>query len=66
MLQDILNAESINGLKMWLGKFKDIPPGKAVKQKDAVSILDWGDLSEQITGSMHGYIEEGRQGISNL
>lgn len=30
--QEVMEAESINELKMWLGKFMDSPPSQAVKQ----------------------------------
>lgn len=41
----------------------DIPLSKAVKQKDAVSISDLGNLLAKIAGNLQGYIEEGRQRI---
>lgn len=63
LLQDVMEAESINELKMWLDKFMDIPLSKAVKQKDAVSISDLGNLLAKIAGNLQGYIEEGRQRI---
>jgi len=30
LLQDVMEAESINELKMWLDKLTDIPPSKVV------------------------------------
>lgn len=45
----------------------DLPPSKAVKQKDVVSESDSGNLSEKIAGNLQGYIEEeGRRGFSLL
>lgn len=41
----------------------DIPLSKAVKQKDAVSISDSGNLLAKIAGNLQGYIEEGGQRI---
>lgn len=52
-----MEAESINELKMRLDKFMDLPPSKAVKQKDVVSISDSGNLSAKIAGNLQGKVE---------
>lgn len=41
----------------------DLPPSKAVKQKDVVSVSDSGNLSAKIAGNLQGYIEEEGQRI---
>lgn len=63
LLQDVVEAQSINELKMWLDKFMDIPPLKAVKQKGVLSVSDSGNLSAKTAGTLQGYIEEGGQRI---
>lgn len=63
LLQDAMEAESINELQMGSDKFMDSPPSKAVKQKDVGLISDSGNLSAKIAGNLQGYFEEGGQRI---